>query len=398
MKVLHIEDRAENRLLVRKVLEARGHQVIDCVDGLTGLELARLDRPDLILVDLNIPTLNGYEVVSRLKNEVSLAGVPVVAITAEGDRERALALGFDGFLAKPIRPANFEAQLLAFKAGLRERGDEQQRAEHLLAHSQQVANRLEEKLRELTRANERLSELDRLKLEVLRNVSHELATPLTPIMGYLQLLLGGSLGALTEPQRQILNRVEGSVGRLQGVIEALLTMTRFAMGTLSLTLAVCTAREVIAGAVAANRAKAQAKGIALSVAQDELEPVVADERRLGEALGGLIDNAIKFSPEGGRVVVSAQAQLSAEGRWWQVSVCDGGPGIPPELRERVLKPFYQVDGSPTRAQGGTGLGLAIAARIAELHGGALILGAPGGPGFCVALRLPMRPAQDERDA
>ena len=184
MKVLHIEDRRENRLLVRKLLESRGWTVVDAGDGLIGLELARKTDPALILVDINIPGLDGYEVVSRLKGDSAFNRVPVVAITAEGDRDRALALGFDGFIAKPIRLATFVGELQAFLGGKREAVDEDQRAAHLLDHGRKVVDRLEAKVRELTRANDRLREVDRLKMEVLRNVSHELSTPMTPLLGY----------------------------------------------------------------------------------------------------------------------------------------------------------------------------------------------------------------------
>ena len=99
-RILHIEDDPANRLLVRKLLQKVGHEVIDAADGLEGVRLACTIKPDLILVDLNIPGLDGFEVTLRLRGEPQLAGVPIVAITAEGDRETSLAVGCDGFLQK----------------------------------------------------------------------------------------------------------------------------------------------------------------------------------------------------------------------------------------------------------------------------------------------------------
>ncbi|MEE2757876.1 MAG: response regulator, partial [Myxococcota bacterium] len=191
MKLLHIEDRPENRLLVRKLLESKGHQVTDAADGLLGLELARVGDFDLILVDINIPNLNGYEVVTRLRSDRQLDSVPVVAITAEGDREHAIALGFDGFIAKPIKMASFEQELHAIASGRIEELDVTTRLGHLRKHSQMVVDRLETRVRELEEANERLKDIDRLKMEVLRNVSHELSTPMTPLVGYLKMLDNG---------------------------------------------------------------------------------------------------------------------------------------------------------------------------------------------------------------
>lgn len=103
--ILHIEDDPANRLLVRKLLQTAGHVVTDAVDGLEGVNLARTKPPDLVLVDLNLPGLDGYEVTLRLRGEPSLQGVPIVAITAEGDRDTSLAVGCDGFPAKAHRRA-----------------------------------------------------------------------------------------------------------------------------------------------------------------------------------------------------------------------------------------------------------------------------------------------------
>lgn len=397
MKVLHIEDRRENRLLVRKLLEARGFAVTDAEDGLTGVELARTTGPALILVDINIPGLDGYEVVTQLKGDPRLAGVPVVAITAEGDRERALALGFDGFIVKPIKMATFVDELTAFLGGKRELAAEETRADHLMDHNRRVVDRLEAKVRELTKANERLREVDRLKMEVLRNVSHELSTPMTPLVGYVKMLAGEELGPLAPPQKRVLERMNGSLMRLKELIDKLLNVTRFATGAVALDRAVVRPAEVIAGAVDALREQVSAAGVRLTVIDATgLEPAVADRGRLTEALRQVIDNAIKFGPPGGEVRVEARLLVVSEGdrRELELAVCDQGPGIPPAERERVVEPFYQADGSPTRAFGGAGLGLAIAERTASLHGGRLLITSAASGGARVAIRIPTRPPAD----
>ena len=110
-RVLHIEDDPRNRLLVRKLLTAEGLEVIDAPDGLTGVRLALSHRPDLVLVDLNIPGLDGYEVTLRLRSEPTLATTPIVAITAEGDRDTSAAVGCDGFVQKPIDARVFASQI-----------------------------------------------------------------------------------------------------------------------------------------------------------------------------------------------------------------------------------------------------------------------------------------------
>src|SRR5262252_10243500 len=119
-RVLHIEDDPRNRLLVRKLLTADGHEVIDASDGLEGVRLAITQRPDIVLVDLNIPGLDGFEVTLRLRTEASLSGVPIVAITAEGDRDTSFAVGCDGFLHKPIDARAFAETVEGYLRGRRE--------------------------------------------------------------------------------------------------------------------------------------------------------------------------------------------------------------------------------------------------------------------------------------
>ncbi|MGK0359666.1 MAG: signal transduction histidine kinase [Bradymonadia bacterium] len=393
MHVLHIEDGRENRLLVRKLLEARGHRVTDAVDGLTGIELALSEDPDLLLVDINIPGLNGYEVVTRLKGEPAMANTPVVAITAEGDRDRALALGFDGFIVKPIRMATFGHQIEAFRDGRREILPEGERTGHLIDQNRRVVTRLEVKVRELTQANARLREVDALKMAVLRNVSHELHTPMTPLMGYVKMLFGGELGPVNSQQGTVLRRMAGSLERLGGIIDNLLNVTRFASGGVCLETAVVDpskiAREVADGMQSAVRERR----MRLDLRIGRLERIVADRGRLVEALRQIVGNAIKFGPDGQIIQLAVHVLRGPDGdtRMVEWAVSDAGPGIAVEQRDRVIEAFYQIDDSITRTHGGTGLGLAIAERIADLHGGRLLISNATGGGARVAIRVPVRP-------
>ncbi|HQK21131.1 MAG TPA: response regulator, partial [Polyangiaceae bacterium] len=119
-RVLHIEDDPANRLLVRKILVGAGFEVVDAADGLEGVRIAREIQPDLVLVDLNIPGLDGYEVTLRLRGDPGLREVPIVAITAEGDRSTSLAVGCDGFVQKPINVRTFAQTLEKFLRGGKE--------------------------------------------------------------------------------------------------------------------------------------------------------------------------------------------------------------------------------------------------------------------------------------
>src|SRR5271154_5877334 len=231
-RVLHIEDDPANRLLVRKLLVADGHEVVDAADGLEGVRLAISQRPDLVLVDLNIPGLDGYEVTLRLRSEATLAGVPIVAITAEGDRDTSFAVGCDGFLQKPIDARSFAAQVRRFVGGHREpyTSSADATGERLRLTSHRIVGHLEQKVSELSKANERLREVERLRTEFYRNISHELATPMTPIVGYLRMLLDEELGPLHKPQAKAMRAMDDCVRRLRATLDNLIDVTGLETG------------------------------------------------------------------------------------------------------------------------------------------------------------------------
>src|SRR6187551_3065243 len=157
-KILHIEDDPANRLLVRKLLTPAGFEVTDAADGLEGIRLALQQRPDLVLVDISIPGLDGYEVTLRLRAEPTLRGVPIVAITAEGNRDASLAVGCDGFLQKPIDARSFAETVRGYLEGRRERAAPDAANEQLRLQTQRIVTHLEQKVAELLSANRRLLE------------------------------------------------------------------------------------------------------------------------------------------------------------------------------------------------------------------------------------------------
>src|SRR6185369_5434993 len=147
--MLHIEDDPANRLLVRKLLGPAGFEVVDAVDGLEGIRKALAERPDLVLVDIAIPGLDGYEVTLRLRAEPMLRGLPIVAITAEGNRDASLAVGCDGFLQKPIDARSFAETVRGYLEGRRERPEHVEAVnEQLRLQSQRIVSHLEQKVAE----------------------------------------------------------------------------------------------------------------------------------------------------------------------------------------------------------------------------------------------------------
>jgi signal transduction histidine kinase len=367
-RVLHIEDDPRNRLLVRKLLAGEGHEVVDATDGLEGVHAALAQRPDLVLVDLNIPGLDGYEVTLRLRSEPSLSGVPIVAITAEGDRDTSFAVGCDGFIQKPIDARSFAQLVRRYLSGHREpyTSSADETGARLRVQSHRIVQHLEQKVAELSATNARLREVERLRTEFYRNISHELATPLTPIVGYLRMLLDGELGSLNKPQNKAMHAMDDCVRRLRGTLDNLIDVTGLETGRMRFFHRDYDFLDMVRRALAAYAdAFADRELILLEEMPRGPLPAYGDSERLARAMSQLLDNACKFTPPGGIVGVKVRV-LDAH---YEVLVVDSGAGVPAERVERVFEPFYQVDGSPTRAHGGVGVGLAIARRVARGLGG-----------------------------
>jgi signal transduction histidine kinase len=373
-RILHIEDDPANRLLVRKLLQNAGHDVVDAADGLEGVRLACQQRPDLVLVDLNIPGLDGFEVTLRLRGEASLNGVPIVAITAEGDRETSLAVGCDGFLQKPIDARSFSQVIDRYLKGAREVPAPGARSARLREQSQRIVQHLEEKVGELSRANARLVELDAARTAFYRNVSHELATPMTPIVGYVKLLNDEELGPLNKAQHKALHAMDDCVRRLRGIIDNLIDVTGLETGRMPFIHVTydfldTTRRALAQVADQLDEAKVQ---LVEDLPRGPL-PGWGDAGRLQRAMVHVLENAAKFTPSGGAVGVRVSKLASGQ---FELCVADTGKGIRPDQTSRIFEPFYQIDGSVTREHGGTGVGLAVARRTARGLGGDLRVASP----------------------
>lgn len=366
-RILHIEDDPANRLLVRKLLRNAGHEVIDACDGLEGVRLACAERPDLVLVDLNLPGLDGFEVTLRLRGEASLEGVPIVAITAEGDRETSLAVGCDGFLQKPIDARSFHVVIDRYLKGARESAPGGPNSARLRQQSQRIVGHLEEKIAALVKANAQLRELDAARVEFYRNISHELATPMTPIVGYVKLLKDEELGPLNKPQQKALRAMEECVRRLRALLDNLLDVTGLETGRMRFLHVDYDFLDTIRRGVAqaADRFAERRLQLVEDLPRGPL-PAWGDAGRLLRAVVLLLDNAAKFTPPGGSVGVRVSRVPSGH---YELCLADTGPGIRPDRVERIFEPFYQVDGSVTRQYGGVGIGLAIARRTARGLGG-----------------------------
>ena len=231
-----------------------------------------------------------------------------------------------------------------------------------------------------------LRRLETVRTEFVANVSHELRTPLTAIQGYLETLLSGDLGDLTST-REYLGVVVRHADRLGRLLGDLTDLSNIELGRVALRTTPLALAEVTEHVFAIVRPKAERGGMTLeTMLPDDLPPLLADRDRLVQILLNVVDNAVKYTPDGGRVTLTARR---ANVGLVEVAVTDTGIGIPPRHLPRITERFYRVDKARSRELGGTGLGLAIVKHLVHAHGGELQIASEPGHGTTVRFTIPV---------
>jgi signal transduction histidine kinase len=383
--ILYIEDNADNQRLVKRILEARGYGVLLSETGPDGIAQALEGAPSLILVDINIPGLDGYETTTRLRGMDHLRATPIVALTADsrvGTRERSLVAGCDGYITKPIDPRRLPDQLEEFMNGKREAVPQAVETTMLREYNQKLVERLERQVRELSAANAELQEADRLKSQFLATLSHELRTPLTSIMGYLELFGRRTLGPMNEIQSEAITVMARNAETLTRHVNNLLYLQE--VRSTQIKRVPIALHDLLRRVLVEYQKRTRDAAIELQIEIHPTATFLGDSLALEQAFRGLIDNAIKFSSRRGRVRVI----LTDEPSRVLLRVEDTGIGIPADHQEKIFLPFYQVDSSLARQHPGAGMGLAIVKHVVEAHGGQVTVRSAPGQGSAFTLVLP----------
>ncbi len=373
-KILVVDDLAANRLAIRAALRGVEATIVEAGNGFDALAITLEEEFALILLDVQMPEMDGFEVCERLSANPQTADTPVIFITAAHnspeDRIHGYRTGATDYLAKPIN-------------------------DQLLLAKTRVFLRLYQQNRALQAALEAAKVADRVKDAFLANVSHELRTPLNAVIGLSALALNHS----SDPrQREYLEKVSDAGQTLLAIINDLLDLTKIAAGEMSLECTPFSLQKTVARALSVIGHHAIEKGLRLESRIDERLPelLLGDPLRIEQILLNLLNNSLKFTETGWVVVRIAIEDIDDQQAGLLIEVEDSGIGMSESEIARIYQPFVQADPSITRKHGGTGLGLAICKQLAEGMQGSIEVSSRLGEGtrFRVHLRLGVATASE----
>lgn len=478
-RILVVDDKARIREACKSVLEECGYEVSLASNGLEALASIPAEHYDIILLDLMMPEMSGFEVLAKVKSLDP--DTVVIVITGYATLEHsvdAMKKGAFDFIPKPFTPDHLRvtvAKAIEYTRALWDIADTRSRLRTMVNHisdgvmctnhqnkvalanpaflrmigcqaSSMIGRGVEEfinipRIREMisqalnmpelefselteeitlngqNRPEElvlsihcapfrarngrnlgvitilhditALKRMDRMKSQFVSTVSHEIQSPMNSVMMQIQVILDGLAGDLTEKQRSILTRASQKINNLARMASELLDLARIESGLISLEREPVDMSAIIRDQVAFHLPKAESESIRLEIDVPEvLPPILANRRNMEEVLSNLITNAIKYSPDGGQVLVSAFAENDS----LCIRVKDSGLGISPEDLKLIFKQFYRIKNEKTRYINGTGLGLAIVKSILESHQGRIKVESRPGEGSTFIVFLPVLPA------
>jgi signal transduction histidine kinase len=371
--ILVVDDDADNRNVLTRGLTAQGHAVVEAEDGRQALDAIQAGSFDLVLLDIMMPEMDGFEVLRRLKSDALHKHIPIIMVSAAGELDaavRCIELGADDYLPKP-----FDRTLLKARTGAC--------LERKRAHDRET--RFTAELQESYR---RLQEVERMRDDLTHMMVHDLRTPLTSVITGMQTL--PVVGDLNETQQEVARIATSGGETLLGMINDLLDVQKMESGEMQLDYADVSPAELVASAVGQVASLAESAGLSIDQhVRSDLPTVRGDADLFRRTLVNLLGNAIKFSPEGGTVTVAAEQTPDAGSLEFRVT--DTGEGIPLEAFDRIFEKFGQVE---TRRKGramSTGLGLTFCKLAVEAHGGSIAVESALGRGSVFFITVPLAP-------
>ena len=351
--ILVVDDIPANVLLLVRMLAERGYNPRPVNSGNLALKAARAEPPDLILLDIAMPKMDGYEVCERLKADAALRDIPVIFISALNetiDKVKAFRVGGVDYVTKPFQFEEVQARIHT----------------HL-----------------------QLRRLEKLRDDLTHMVVHDLRSPLTVILGVLDMLELREAKNLSDSTMDFVELARRSSEDLSDMISSILDISKMGAGAMTLRCELCDIDAFIRGVVAKNRPQPDNRKVTFEASASAVG-VMVDVGLIRRVLHNLLGNALRYTPVGGTVrivVTSTRSKI-------RVAVIDTGPGIAPEHHQRIFEKFGQIEDSKSRL--GSGLGLTFCKMAVEAHGGRIGVESEVGKGSTFWFTLPRKP--DHRNA
>jgi two-component system, sensor histidine kinase and response regulator len=369
--VLIVDDAPDDLKLLSSLLKET-YRIRIATSGEKALSIARSEPPDLVLLDILMPEMDGFEVCTAIKGDARLRDIPVIFISALDDvldKVKAFQVGGADYVTKPFQAEEVMARV-DYQIELR-----------------RLRLELEEKNRILAEAVADLQELDQLKASFTAMVVHDLRSPLTGISAAMELC---ETQGRIEPK--LLGHCRQAIREVVAMLNDLMELFRSEGGDVPLNKGKVPSEAIFETVRGTFAPRAAAQGIRLEfTCHSPLPPIDVDPQKVNRILSNLVDNALKYTPPGGRIHLESSV-VEGEGvdlglRWLLVSVTDTGQGIAPELLPYIFDPYRQT--SKQDANLGFGLGLAIVQRLMAAHHGRVSVSSQPGVGTCFSLFFPI---------
>lgn len=361
-KILLVDDEVRNLRVLKGILAPLKYDLREATNGEDALGLVAEDPPDLILLDVMMPGISGFDVCRKLKENEATHFIPIVLVTALTERESRIEgvdVGADDFLSKPVDVIELRTRVAS------------------LLRSKSFHDELETRYAEL-------KELQQIRESLTQMIVHDMRNPLTSVMGFADLLKQTQLVAESEQATGYLNRVCSGAQTLMDMINTMMDLAKLEAGELVVQKEAVSVHEVLDRVVDGVGGMVGTKKLNLELHLDDAaQEVLADREILRRILVNIVGNATDFSPQEGCIAVRSELECD----WVRICVLDEGPGIPEAYRDRIFEKFGQVEGQMQRFS--TGLGLAFCKLAVEALGGKIGVENNTEKGSCFWFTVPL---------